>query len=173
MRTTPLALAFMLATLLAPASHLRAQTLSQSEFPSGWTPKTTQFANRDMVAAANPLEVEAGVTILGRGGAALDAAIAVQMMLTLVEPQSSGIGGGAFLMHYDGKAKKLVGYDGRETAPAAATPDQFRKLGKPLDFLRSGSTRRSLRWPNGCAARRRWRRTTSSSIARRKTKARC
>lgn len=135
MRITPLALTLALATLLAPASHLAAQTLSQPEFPSGWTPKTTQFANRDMVAAANPLAVEAGVTILGRGGSALDAAIAVQMMLTLVEPQSSGIGGGAFLMHYDGKGKKLVGYDGRETAPAAATPDQFLKLGTPLNFI--------------------------------------
>jgi len=135
MRITPLALTFVLATLVGPATHLGAQTLSQPEFPSGWTPKTTQFANRDMVAAANPLAVEAGVTILGRGGSALDAAIAVQMMLTLVEPQSSGIGGGAFLMHYDGKTKKLVGYDGRETAPAAATPDQFLKLGKPLDFI--------------------------------------
>ena len=135
MRIAPLPLAFVLATLLGPASHLGAQTLSQPEFPSGWTPKSTQFANRDMVAAANPLAVEAGVTILGRGGSALDAAIAVQMMLTLVEPQSSGIGGGAFLLHYDGKAKKLVGYDGRETAPAAATPDQFLKLGKPLNFI--------------------------------------
>ena len=135
MRITPQALAFVLATLLGPATHLGAQTLSQPEFPSGWTPKTTQFANRDMVAAANPLAVEAGVTILGRGGSALDAAIAVQMMLTLVEPQSSGIGGGAFLLHYDGKGKKLLGYDGRETAPAAATPDQFLKLGTPLNFI--------------------------------------
>lgn len=131
----PVALAFALATLPAPGSHLTAQTASQPEFPSGWTPKTTQFANRDMVAAANPLAVEAGVTILGRGGSALDAAIAVQMMLTLVEPQSSGIGGGAFLLHYDGKAKALVGYDGRETAPAASTPDQFMALGKPRAFL--------------------------------------
>jgi gamma-glutamyltranspeptidase/glutathione hydrolase len=135
MRIIPLALALVLATLSGPASPLNAQTLSQPEFPSGWTPKTTQFASRDMVAAANPLAVEAGVTILGRGGSALDAAIAVQMMLTLVEPQSSGIGGGAFLMHYDGKGKQLVGYDGRETAPAAATPDQFMKLGKPLNFI--------------------------------------
>jgi gamma-glutamyltranspeptidase/glutathione hydrolase len=135
MRIAPQLLAAALATLLGPASHLGAQTLSQPEFPSGWTPKTTQFANRDMVAAANPLAVGAGVTILGRGGSALDAAIAVQMMLTLVEPQSSGIGGGAFLLHYDGKGKRLLGYDGRETAPAAATPDQFLKLGKPLNFI--------------------------------------
>ncbi|MEZ5290936.1 MAG: gamma-glutamyltransferase [Vicinamibacterales bacterium] len=135
MRIPPLALAFALATFVCPAGHLTAQTSSQPELPSGWTPKTTQFATRDMVAAANPLAVEAGVTILGKGGSALDAAIAVQMMLTLVEPQSSGIGGGAFLLHYDGTAKTLLGYDGRETAPAAATPDQFMTLGKPLPFL--------------------------------------
>ncbi|MGE3471134.1 MAG: gamma-glutamyltransferase [Vicinamibacterales bacterium] len=135
MRIPSLALAVALAALAGPAGHLGAQTASQPELPSGWTPKTTQFATRDMVAAANPLAVEAGVTILGQGGSALDAAIAVQMMLTLVEPQSSGIGGGAFLLHYDGKAKTLLGYDGRETAPAAATPDQFMTLGTPLPFL--------------------------------------
>lgn len=135
MRITPLALAFVLTSSLVPRGHLHAQPSSQPELPSGWTHKTTQYANRDMVAAANPLAVEAGVTVLKRGGSAVDAAIAVQMMLTLVEPQSSGIGGGAFLLHYDGKAKTLVGYDGRETAPAAATPDQFLKLGKPRDFL--------------------------------------
>ena len=122
-------------TCLAGAGPTWAQPAAQPELPSGWTSKTTQFANRDMVAAANPLAVEAGVTILRRGGSALDAAIAVQMMLTLVEPQSSGIGGGAFLLHYDGKAKTLVGYDGRETAPAAATPDQFMAMGRPRAFL--------------------------------------
>ena len=135
MRLPIAALLFALAVVAVPPREARAQVAAQPELPSGWTPKTTQFANRDMVAAANPLAVEAGVTILRKGGSALDAAIAVQMMLTLVEPQSSGIGGGAFLLHYDGKAKSLVGYDGRETAPAAATPDQFMKLGKPRDFL--------------------------------------
>ncbi|MBC6434687.1 hypothetical protein FM036_31090 [Nostoc sp. HG1] len=65
----------------------------------------------------------------------MDAAIAVQMVLTLVEPQSSGIGGGAFLVYYDAKTKKLVTYDGRETAPAAAKPDRFLDAnGKPLQF---------------------------------------
>jgi gamma-glutamyltranspeptidase/glutathione hydrolase len=135
MRVPRPALVLALAALVGSVTTAHAQPAAQPELPSGWTPKTTQFANRDMVAAANPLAVEAGVTILRKGGSALDAAIAVQMMLTLVEPQSSGIGGGAFLLHYDGKAKSLVGYDGRETAPAAATPDQFMKLGKPRDFL--------------------------------------
>ena len=135
MRSRSLALTLTLTTLFTAPPPTWAQPAAQPELPSGWTPKTTQFANRDMVAAANPLAVEAGVTILRQGGSALDAAIAVQMMLTLVEPQSSGIGGGAFLLHYDGTAKTLVGYDGRETAPAAATPDQFMTLGKPRSFL--------------------------------------
>ncbi len=135
MRFPLVALLLALTLVAVPPREARAQAAAQPELPSGWTPKTTQFANRDMVAAANPLAVEAGVTILQKGGSALDAAIAVQMMLTLVEPQSSGIGGGAFLLHYDGKAKKLVGYDGRETAPAAATPDQFMAQGKPRGFL--------------------------------------
>jgi len=134
-RLRTLTLVLALGALAAPTPAAHAQPAAQPELPSGWTPKTTQLANRDMVAAANPLAVEAGVTILRQGGSALDAAIAVQMMLTLVEPQSSGIGGGAFLLHYDGTAKSLVGYDGRETAPAAATPDQFMKMGKPRDFL--------------------------------------
>jgi gamma-glutamyltranspeptidase / glutathione hydrolase len=108
------------------------------ELPSGWTAKTTQYAERDMVAAANPLAVEAGVAMLAQGGSAVDAAIAVQLMLTLVEPQSSGIGGGAFLLHYDSASAQLVAYDGRETAPAAATPDMFLDTsGAPLEFTKA------------------------------------
>ena len=84
---------------------------------SGWATKT--YA----VAAANPLATEAGLKMLQAGGSAVDAAIAVQMVLTLVEPQSSGIGGGAFLVHFDGK--RVQAFDGRETAPASATPDLF------------------------------------------------
>src|SRR3954471_13913537 len=75
------------------------------------------FAEHQIVAAAHPLAVEAGRQILRDGGSAVDAAIAVQMVLTLVEPQSSGIGGGGFLLHYDDKAGALESYDGRETAP--------------------------------------------------------
>ena len=76
-----------------------------------------------MAASANPLATEAGREILRAGGSAVDAAIAIQMVLTLVEPQSSGIGGGAFLMHWDGR--KVVAYDGRETAPMAADEKLF------------------------------------------------
>ncbi len=104
------------------------------ERPSGWTDKAPVTARHWMVAAANPLAVDAGYTILKQGGNAVDAAIAVQLVLGLVEPQSSGLGGGAFMLLHDGKAKKLVAYDGRETAPAAATPDRFMKDGKPMAF---------------------------------------
>ena len=101
------------------------------ELASGWTPKPGWAAKRFMVAAANPLAAEAGWRILRQGGNALDAAIAVQMTLALVEPQSSGIGGGAFLLHWDGRT--VQAWDGRETAPAAA--DERMLLGadgKPL-----------------------------------------
>ena len=80
-----------------------------------------------MIAAANPLAAEAGRDMLARGGSAVDAAIATQMVLTLVEPQSSGIGGGAFLLYFDSKTKELETYDGRETAPAAVTETHFLK----------------------------------------------
>lgn len=106
------------------------------EPPSGYTPKTIAFAQTDMVSAANPLAVQAGVDVLARGGSAVDAAIAVQMVLNVVEPQSSGIGGGAFMLHLDATSRRLLAYDGRETAPAAATPDQFLLPdGKPMPFL--------------------------------------
>ncbi|UYO74577.1 gamma-glutamyltransferase [Halomonas qinghailakensis] len=96
------------------------------EEKSGWEVST--FA----VAAANPLATDAGYQVLKAGGNAIDAAVAVQMVLTLVEPQSSGIGGGAFLMHYDGH--DVQAYDGRETAPAAVTGELFIENGEPLEF---------------------------------------
>ncbi|MEX2527669.1 MAG: gamma-glutamyltransferase family protein [Gemmatimonadota bacterium] len=93
----------------------------------GWA--TSRFA----VAAANPLATDAGFQILDAGGSAVDAAIAVQMVLTLVEPQSSGIGGGAFLLHWDGT--ELLAWNGRETAPAAAHEEMFLTPdGTPLPY---------------------------------------
>lgn len=87
------------------------------------------------VAAAHPLAVEAGLNVLRRGGSAVDAAVAIQAMLSLVEPQSSGLGGGAFMVRYDAKSKAVTVYDGRETAPAGATPDMLMGAdGKPLPF---------------------------------------
>ncbi len=79
-----------------------------------------------MVVTANPLASKAGCELLKNGGSAVDAAVAVQMVLGLVEPQSSGLGGGAFMLHYDAATKEVVSYDGRETAPAAATQDYLR-----------------------------------------------
>ncbi len=93
------------------------------------------FVEHQIVAAAHPLAVEAGRQILREGGSAVDAAIAVQMVLTLVEPQSSGIGGGGFMLHFDPQANKVDSYDGRETAPASAKPDMFLGPdGEPLQF---------------------------------------
>ena len=88
-----------------------------------------------MVVAAHPLAVEAGVRILERGGSVVDAAIAMQMVLNVVEPQSSGIGGGAFMLFHNARTGLLTAYDGRETAPAAAKSDRFLDVnGKPLHF---------------------------------------
>jgi gamma-glutamyltranspeptidase/glutathione hydrolase len=87
------------------------------------------------VIAANPLAAQAGLNVLKRGGSAVDAAVAVQAMLSLVEPQSSGIGGGAFMNFYDGRTRKIAVYDGRETAPAQAVSTMFLDAsGKPLPF---------------------------------------
>ena len=83
------------------------------------------FAPRAMVAAANPLAVAAGLAVLKAGGGAVDATVAMQAVLGLVEPQSSGLGGGAFLLYYDAKTHRVTAYDGRETAPAGASPAQF------------------------------------------------
>lgn len=107
--------------------------LQAPEGASGWTDKPGWAAQRRMVAAANPLATDAGYQVLQAGGSAVDAAIAVQLVLTLVEPQSSGIGGGLFLVHHDGR--QVQTYDGRETAPAGATPDLFMRDGKPMGFM--------------------------------------
>ena len=92
-------------------------------------------APQSMVAAANPLAVEAGLDVLRRGGSAVDAAIAMQMVLGVVEPQASGLGGGGFLLHYDAASGATGVYDGRESAPAGATSAMFLdRDGKPLGF---------------------------------------
>ncbi|NDL71747.1 gamma-glutamyltransferase [Vreelandella alkaliphila] len=103
------------------------------EVGSGFEEKPGWAASSFAVAAANPLATDAGYQVLKAGGNAIDAAVAVQMVLTLVEPQSSGIGGGAFLMHYDGT--DVQAYDGRETAPQAASGELFIENGEPLAFM--------------------------------------
>jgi len=112
----------------APASEMRPpEAATRFMAKPGWA------SQKFMVAAANPLATDAGYQVLKAGGSAIDAAIAVQMVLGLVEPQSSGIGGGLFLLHAHGNV--VQAFDGRETAPAAATPDLFMKDGRPMDFM--------------------------------------
>ena len=106
---------------------------AQPEGSTGYAEKPGWATSKFAVAAANPLATDAGYQILKAGGSAVDAAIAVQMVLSLVEPQSSGVGGGAFLMHYNGK--DVEAFDGRETAPAAADDKLFLGAdGKPMPF---------------------------------------
>ena len=127
-----LSIAAALALVLALGTHT-LEALEQPEVASGITPKPLVKTKRHMVVAAHPLAAEAGLSILRKGGNALDAAIATQMVLNLVEPQSSGIGGGAFFLYWDAAKKELASFDGRETAPASATPDLFLDHdGKPL-----------------------------------------
>jgi gamma-glutamyltranspeptidase/glutathione hydrolase len=106
----------------------------EPEAATGITDKSVTIAKRFMVAAANPYAANAGKRVIERGGSAIDAAIAVQAMLTLVEPQSSGIGGGAFMLYWDNTAKQLYSFDGREVAPQKITPDVFFKDGKPMKW---------------------------------------
>ena len=99
--------------------------------PSAVRVETTQ----PFVIAANPLAAKAGIEVLARGGSAVDAAVAVQAMLSLVEPQSSGLGGGGFITYYDARSRNVSVYDGREVAPAQASPSMFLGPdGKPLPF---------------------------------------
>jgi gamma-glutamyltranspeptidase/glutathione hydrolase len=113
-----------------------AAALLTSCAASSAPPATAQSTGAEpFVIAANPLAAQAGLNVLKRGGSAVDAAIAVQAMLSLVEPQSSGIGGGAFMNYYDARTGKLTIYDGREVAPAQAVSTMFLDAsGKPLPF---------------------------------------
>ena len=134
----------------AVASDTPAQVARplQPEPASGRAEKSLAHAKRYMVAAAHPLAVDAGLAMLERGGSAVDAAIATQLVLNLVEPQSSGLGGGAFLLNYDAKTGATRAYDGRETAPAAATPELFLTAdGKPMAFREAASSGRSVGVP--------------------------
>jgi gamma-glutamyltranspeptidase/glutathione hydrolase len=118
------------------------------EVASGIQEKNLTHANKFMVASANPVASQAGYDVLKAGGSAIDALVAVQMMLGLVEPQSSGLGGGAFAVYYDATTKKLTTFDGRETAPMAATPELFQdKNGEPLSFYTAVIGGRSVGTP--------------------------
>ena len=139
---------FISLMLLLAAAPATAQVRPAPEAASGLEYKNETVARHEMVVAANPLAVQAGFDILHRGGSAIDAAIAVQMVLNLVEPQSSGIGGGALILYWDARQKLLYAYDGRETAPAAARPTRFLNPdGTPMDFRRAVIGGRSVGVP--------------------------
>lgn len=131
------------------------------EAASGWTAKQAVHSREYMVVAAHPLAVAAGQAMLARGGSAVDAAIATQLVLNLVEPQSSGLGGGAFLLHWDAGRQALSTLDGRETAPAAVDERLFLDAdGQPLGFMAAVIGGRSVGVPGTPrlleAAHRRW-----------------
>jgi gamma-glutamyltranspeptidase/glutathione hydrolase len=131
----PLALAMALVLASLPAPPARAQDArSAPEAATDSSAHELATAERHMVVAANRYAAEAGREILRAGGSAADAAIAVQLVLNLVEPQSSGLGGGAFLLYWDAGKSELKAFDGRETAPASARPDRFLIDGKPMPF---------------------------------------
>ena len=119
---------------LACALALAALT-SCATVPTATPSSQAGQSTEPFVIAANPLAAQAGINVLKRGGSAVDAAIAVQAMLSLVEPQSSGVGGGAFMTYFDARTRKITVYDGREVAPAQATAGMFLDgAGKPLPF---------------------------------------
>ncbi len=134
MNPTSVALqAAALALFLVGTAFAAAQPAS--EVASGWIDHAPARSKRWMIAAATPLAVDAGYAMLAKGGSAVDAAIAAQLVLGLVEPQSSGLGGGAFMLVHDARRGRLLAYDGRETAPAAARSDRFiGRDGRPLPF---------------------------------------
>lgn len=106
-----------------------ASDASLPEPSSGYKTGAQPAVGRNyMVVTAHPLASQAGCDVLKQGGSAVDAAVAVQAVLGLVEPQSSGLGGGAFMLHYNAKTNVVQAYDGREQAPAAATPDYLRHI---------------------------------------------
>lgn len=125
--------------LLCSAAGAGAQQASDTVSPeraTGFAAAKVVTAKTHMVAAAHPLAAEAGEKVLAAGGSAIDAMVAVQTVLGLVEPQSSGLGGGAFLVYYDAGAKRITTLDGRETAPMEATPKLFLDdKGQPMEFF--------------------------------------
>lgn len=160
MRRHTLLLPALLLASLTCHTPAAAQMQAAPEAATGRSVRSLGIAQRYMAAAANPLAASAGREILRAGGSAVDAAIAVQLVLNLVEPQSSGIGGGAFLVHWDEAARKVTTLDGRETAPAVAKPDRFMKDGKPMPFREAVVGGRSVGVPGTLKlleeAHRRW-----------------
>src|SRR5450432_2011334 len=133
-----------LLALFAAAPRLDAQELARA-------PAAAQ-KTAAIVAAANPVAADAGIEILRKGGSAADAAVAIQAMLGLVEPQSSGVGGGGFMLYYNAASGEVAAIDGREKAPAGATPDMFLDAQRrPLSYLAAVRTGRSTGVPGAIA----------------------
>jgi gamma-glutamyltranspeptidase/glutathione hydrolase len=128
----------------AAASQAGTEAAAETADAKTWTKGA-------MVAAANPEAVEAGLEILREGGTAVDAAIAVHAALGLVEPESSGIGGGGFMVYYDHASGEITVFDGRERAPAAATPEYFMKDGEVMDYISSWQSGKSVGVPGAVA----------------------
>jgi gamma-glutamyltranspeptidase/glutathione hydrolase len=146
MGTMPRASWFVLIAVAILASPAAAQERSR---PGVVAPA---IAMHSMVAAAHPLAVEAARRMLSRGGSAVDAAIAAALVLNVVEPHASGIGGGAFMLVHDARSRRLIAYDGRESAPASARPDQFLdREGKPVPFSDAVVGSRSVGVPGAVA----------------------
>jgi len=143
-------LAFLLLLLLSATAT--AQQQANPEAASGFAAKPPVIAERQLVVTANPLASAAALEILRQGGSAADAAIAALLVLGLVEPQSAGLGGGGFWLQYDAAAARLRAYDGRETAPASATPALFLDSGgQPMDFWAAVASGRSVGVPGTVA----------------------
>ncbi|MEK0083447.1 gamma-glutamyltransferase [Benzoatithermus flavus] len=150
--TMPRLIVLVAYAVLAASAGRPAQAQPAPEGASGWAEKPVSIAQSFMVVAANPLASDAGAAVLARGGSAIDAMVATQLVLNLVEPQSSGIGGGAFLLYWDAAKQRLTTFDGRETAPKAARPDLFLKPdGTPMSFLEAVVGGRSVGVPGTLA----------------------
>ena len=131
---------------LVLASPAAAQTQADPEGATGLAPKPVVFAERELIVAAHPLAAGAGAHMLASGGSAADAAIAALLVLNVVEPQSSGIGGGAFAVVHDAETG-VTSWDARETAPAGAAPDMFLADGAPMPFMEAVASGHSVGVP--------------------------
>ncbi len=153
MKAKPLKILTILLTtvlfiLFSQEVRAQANAPTNPEIPTAVQVGEAAHGRQMMVVAAHPEATRVGMDILSRGGSAVDAAIAVEMVLGLVEPQSSGIGGGGFAVYYDAATKKIFAFDGRETAPAQAGPYLFRgEDGKPMEFYQAAIGGRAVGVP--------------------------
>ncbi|MBU2892994.1 gamma-glutamyltransferase [Colwellia sp. D2M02] len=148
------ALTFLISqTFFTLAASAQVREVREPEGATGFFAKKAVYGKKHMVASANEYASKAAFSMLENGGSAVDAAIAAQLVLTLVEPQSSGIGGGAFMLHWHKKSQQLTTFDGRETAPKLATSELFLdKHGKPLPWMKAVVGGKSVGVPGLLAA---------------------